>query len=78
MADVTSIAAELEAEPAEPIVPEQREPTMVALIALCERLDEGLQLASVVIAQLDQRVRKLEIAENKRLHKLVIVKPGEA
>ena len=76
--NVVSIARQLIEAPIEPIAPEQKEPAVVALIELCERLDEGLRLASSVIAQHEDRIRKLELAENKRQRKIAIIKPGHA
>lgn len=55
----------------------QKEPAIADLIALCKGLDEGLRLACSALAQFDARIRKLEIAENKRLRTLSIIHPGQ-
>lgn len=60
-----------------PAAPPNAEPTTADLITLVERVDGGLRLAATALAQIDVRVRKLEIAERKCERKLAIIKPGE-
>lgn len=50
----------------------QLEAQLNNLCKALEGLDEGVRLATNVLAQQDIRIRKLEIAERKRERKLVI------
>ena len=41
------------------------EPTTSEIMALLARMDEGLQYTASMLVQLDARVRRLELAQNK-------------
>ena len=46
-------------------LPAAAEPSRADMMALLARMDEGLQYAASVLVQLDTRVRRLELAQNK-------------